>query len=78
MNYNDWIGALGVGLILMAYFCHTFRFISGESRLFFLLNIIGAALACYASYLIHYWPFVLLEGVWTVVSLIGLAKTVIK
>ena len=78
MSYNDWIGAIGVGLILLAYFCHTFQFISGESKFFFLLNAFGAALACYASYLIRYWPFVFLEGVWTVVSIIGLFKTSIK
>lgn len=75
MNYNDWIGTIGVGLILIAFFCNTFKIISGHSRLFFILNIIGAGLACYASYLIAYWPFVILEGTWTLVSLIGLIKS---
>lgn len=74
MNYNDWIGTVGVSLILIAYFCNTFKLISGESKLFFLLNVVGAGLACYASYLIAYWPFVILEGTWTLVSLIGLIK----
>ena len=74
MNANDWIGTIGVGLILIAYFCSTFNWISSHSRLFFLLNTVGAGLACYASYLIDYWPFVVLEGTWTIVSLIGLAR----
>lgn len=74
MNYNDWIGTLGVGLILLAYFGHTFQLISGKGGLFFGLNVIGAGLACYASYLIAYWPFVVLEGVWTAVSVAGLVK----
>ena len=74
MNFNDCIGTVGVGLILIAYFCSTFKFISPDSKLFFILNVIGAALACYASYLIRYWPFVILEGTWTLVSLIGLLK----
>jgi hypothetical protein len=74
MSYNDWIGAIGVGLILLAYFANTFNFISGKSHLFFLLNIVGAGLACYASYLIKYWPFVILEGTWMLVSLIGLIR----
>ena len=78
MSYKDWIGTIGVGLILIAYFCTTFKLISGDSKLFFALNIMGASLACYASYLISYWPFVILEGTWTIVSLIGLIKAGIK
>jgi hypothetical protein len=74
MSYSDWIGTAGVGLILLAYFASTFNFISGKSKLFFLLNTIGAGLACYASYLINYWPFVILEGTWMLVSLVGLIK----
>jgi hypothetical protein len=74
MSYSDWIGTAGVGLILLAYFSSTFNFISGKSKLFFLLNTIGAGLACYASYLINYWPFVILEATWMLVSLAGLIK----
>lgn len=78
MSFNDIIGTIGVGLILLAYFCNIFSFIPKEGKLFFLMNIIGAGLACYASLLINYWPFVILEGVWTLVSVIGLIKTSLK
>ncbi|MGE5108709.1 MAG: CBU_0592 family membrane protein [Sphingobacteriales bacterium] len=78
MNYNDIIGATGVGLILIAYFCNIFNLIPKEGKLFFVLNIIGAGLACYASLLISYWPFVILEGTWTIVSLLGLIRTSYK
>jgi hypothetical protein len=74
MSFSDWIGTIGVGLILIAYFCSTFNWMSSQSRIFFLLNTVGAAMTCYASYLIEYWPFVVLEGTWTIVSLIGLVK----
>lgn len=74
MEFNDLIGTIGVGLILLAYFLSTFKILSSTSMLFFLLNIIGAGLACYASWLIKYWPFVILEGVWCLVSLIGLMR----
>jgi len=74
MNYNDIVGAAGVGLILLAYFCSIFGWINGKGKLFFLLNIVGAGLACYASWLINYWPFVILEGTWLLVSVIGLIK----
>ncbi len=74
MNYNDIIGTIGVGLILLAYLLQTFGLINAKSKLFFLLNIVGAGLACYASYLINYWPFVVLEGTWFLVSVIGFVR----
>ena len=74
MAYNDIIGSFGVGLILIAYFLNTEKLLPKDEKLFFVLNIIGASLACYASLLINYWPFVILEGTWLFVSLIGLLK----
>ena len=75
MHYNDIIGTIGVGLILIAYFCNTFKLLPENSKMFFILNIIGAGLACYASWLILFWPFVILEGVWCIVSVFGFVKT---
>ncbi|KOY86376.1 hypothetical protein AD998_09660 [bacterium 336/3] len=78
MSYNDIIGTIGVGLILIAYFLNTFSLIQKDGNLFFLMNIVGAGLACYASFLIHYVPFIILEGVWCLVSCMGLAKNIIS
>ena len=78
MNTNDITGSIGVGLILLAYFLSIFSFIPKEGKLFFAMNIIGAGLACYASVVINYIPFILLEGVWTLVSVAGLIKLVTK
>jgi hypothetical protein len=78
MQYNDIIGTLGVGLILLAYFLNTFNGIKKDGKLFFILNIIGASLACYASYLIAYKPFIILEGTWALVSAIALFKAMKK
>lgn len=74
MTSSDWIGTVGVFLILVAYFCSTFGWMSSQSKVFFALNTIGAAMTCFASYLIRYWPFCVLEGTWTIVSLIGWIK----
>jgi len=76
MSYSEIIGTIGVGLILVAYFCNIFGWINGKGNLFFILNIIGASLACYASLLINYTPFIILEGIWSLVSLLGLVKSV--
>lgn len=74
MTYNDIIGTIGVALILLAYFLNTTKVITVNGKLFFVMNVIGAALACYASFLIAYWPFVILEGTWVLVSIYGLMK----
>ena len=74
MTYTDIIGFIGVFITLLAYFLIIFDFIPKEGVLFYLMNIIGAGLACYASVLIVYWPFVVLEGTWTLISIAGLVK----
>lgn len=68
MNYNDIIGSIGVGIILVAYFLNIFGLIPKEGKLYFVLNILGASIACYASLLINYVPFIILEGTWALVS----------
>ena len=78
MNTNDIIGTIGVGLILIAYFLNIFSWIKKDGVLFFVLNIIGASIACYASVLIRFWPFIILEGTWAIVSVIGLVKSIKK
>ncbi len=75
MTYNDLIGTIGVAVILIAYFLNTERLIPVNGKLFFVLNTIGAAMACYASFLISYLPFVILEGAWTLISIYGLMRT---
>jgi hypothetical protein len=76
MTDNDLIGAIGVGIILLAYFLNNFSFIKRNGNLYFLLNIIGAGIACYTSYLIQYIPFVILEGCWVIISIIGLFQNI--
>lgn len=74
MNIADLIGSAGVGMILLAYFLGTEKLMKTDSKMYFVLNIIGAGLATSASLLISYWPFVILEATWTLVSLYGLMK----
>ena len=63
------IGSIGVALLLLAFFASIRGFLSTSSRTYFALNAAGAALACLSSYLIGFLPFVILEGVWTIVAL---------
>jgi hypothetical protein len=74
MNYIDWIGFIGVFQILLAYILNVLRKINSNDLSFMLLNLIGAGMACIASILMKYIPFIILEGVWAAVSLISLIK----
>ena len=74
MTYNDWIGTIGVGLVLLAYFLNTMKMVPENGKLFFFLNILGGALSCYAAILINFVPFTVLEAIWTVVSIYGFVK----
>ncbi len=68
----DIIGAIGVFLILLAYFLTIFKKLENTSSLYFSLNVVGAALACISSILIQSIPFTVLEGTWAIVSLFAL------
>ena len=52
MNTNDIIGTVGVGIILPAYFFNIFSWIKKDGVLFYMMNIVGASIACFASYTI--------------------------
>jgi len=74
LNYSTIIGSLGVILLLIAFFLNVFKFILQENRLYIVLNVIGAAISCYASFLIRFFPFVILEATWCLVALVALLK----
>lgn len=74
MSLSSIIGSLGVSLLLLAFFMNLFKFISQESGAYILLNVLGAGLSCYASILIRYMPFVILEAVWCLVALAALVR----
>lgn len=72
MTLVDWIGFLGVFQILLAYVLNSIGSITNKGLVFILLNLIGATMACMASILLNYWPFIILEGIWALVSLYAL------
>ncbi len=71
-SFADGIGTVGVTLLLVAFLLNLLNKISREGLVYILLNFVGAGLASIASLLINYIPFVILEGTWTIVSLIAL------
>ena len=73
-NQATLIGFLGVALLLIAFLLNLFKLLRSDGHLYMGLNLVGAALACYSSYLISFMPFVVLEGVWAVAALAAMAR----
>ncbi len=78
MTAGELIGTLGVSLLLVAFALNLINKLSATSKTYLLLNVFGALLAGISSYLIAFWPFVVLEGVWTISSLFILIKCLRK
>lgn len=74
MSLANWLGTIGVSLLLLAYLMDLNNWTPDDSTLYLWLNVFGAGLACASAVLVAFWPFVVLEGVWCLVSLIALAR----
>jgi len=69
MNSSDIIGSIGVVMMLVVFILNIFDFIHNDHPFYICMNFVGAGLACAASIMIGYVPFVILEGTWTLISM---------
>ena len=72
MTATDSLGFIGVTILLIAYFLNVTNKIEKDSLVYLQMNFFGAGLACLASVLMKYLPFIILEGCWTIVSAFGI------
>jgi hypothetical protein len=72
------IGFAGVALLLLAFVLNLLKRLPTEGYAYLLLNLTGAALAGWSSYLIDFMPFVLLEGTWAIVAAVQLARLPVR
>jgi hypothetical protein len=75
MDSPNLVGTVGVATLLAAFFMNLFGFVSARSAAYQILNATGAGLSCYASYMIGFVPFVVLEATWALVAIIALVKS---
>ena len=72
MNGSDWVGSLGVAILLVAFLLILLNKVSKEGMVYLSMNVLGSGLAAIASWMIHYTPFVILELAWMISSLYGI------
>ena len=74
MSFAEILGTAGVSMILLGFSLNLFGLMQRRTYKYVLLNLVGGALACTASIFIEFFPFVILEGTWTAVAVVGLAN----
>ena len=68
------VQVVGALLILFAYAAAQFGALNQRSRLYLVLNLVGSAVLTLLAWREEQWGFLLLEGVWALVSLGGLVQ----
>ncbi|WP_410478655.1 CBU_0592 family membrane protein [Pedobacter aquatilis] len=74
MKFSDLIASFGVIVLLTAFLANMYCKLPTQSKLYAFLNFFGAAICCYGAYLVRFYPFIILEGVWAIFGLLSLFK----
>jgi drug/metabolite transporter (DMT)-like permease len=68
------IAILGAALVLAGYFALQRGWLAREDRLYNALNFFGAALLTWVAVADRRWGFIILEGLWALLSVPGMIR----
>jgi hypothetical protein len=74
MKPSDIIASIGVIILLIAFLLNLYKKLSANSKAYTFMNFLGAAICGFSSYLISFYPFVVLESIWAIFALVSLIK----
>ncbi|MBC7401081.1 MAG: hypothetical protein H7289_14170 [Mucilaginibacter sp.] len=74
MKTSDIIASLGVIILLIAFLLNLYKKIPANSRAYCAMNFVGAAMCGISSYMIDFYPFVVLESIWSGFALVSFIK----
>ena len=74
MKTSDIIASAGVIVLLIAFLLNLYKRLPATTRWYTGMNFAGAALCAYSSWLISFYPFVVLEIIWASFALISFIK----
>ncbi|MBK0379989.1 CBU_0592 family membrane protein [Mucilaginibacter segetis] len=74
MSLSDIIASTGVIILLIAFLLNLYKKLSTQSRWYSGMNFIGAGLCGLSSFMISFYPFVVLESIWAAFALFSFFK----
>jgi hypothetical protein len=74
MSLLELYGWLGAGLLLLGFALNIFKKITADSKTYLWLNLIGSSLLLYNAWGNGAFPFVTVNAVWVVFSLVKIVQ----
>jgi len=71
-----YIGLIGMFLLLISFILNLFKNFSPNSKIYLLLNVLGAGFLTYYSYINNTLIFLILNVLWTLISFYRLIKVI--
>jgi hypothetical protein len=74
MKESDILASIGVIILLIAFLLNLYKKLPADSKTYSILNFIGAGVCAYSSWMIKFYPFIVLEAVWAGFALVSIFK----
>lgn len=74
MKESDILASVGVIVLLVAFLLNLYKKLPAQSKTYSAMNFIGAGICAYSSWMIRFYPFIVLESVWALFALVSLFK----